>query len=121
VNTYGSIEGMRPYAIWQGAVARAVEGERVMVALVDLEPDLAVPEHQHESEQVGFVLRGSITMIIEGDERRLEVGDTYVIPSNIRHSAHTHGDGATVVDVFAPGRADWAALQRLEPTRGRWP
>jgi len=121
VGTFDSIADLRPYAIWKGAVARALNGERLTVALVDLEPDLLVPEHQHENEQVGFVLRGSVTMTIDGDARELRVGDTYVIPGNVRHSAQTASDGATVVDVFAPIRADWSAAPRLEPTPGMWP
>jgi quercetin dioxygenase-like cupin family protein len=121
MTTFDSVERLRPYAIWNGAVARAIEGERVTVAVVDLEPNLQVPEHHHENEQVGFVLRGAITMIINGDERELHAGDTYVIPSNIRHSARTFTEGASVVDVFAPTRSDWAAVQRLDASRGLWP
>jgi quercetin dioxygenase-like cupin family protein len=121
MGSYDSFAELRPYAIWKGAVARAVNGERLTVALVDLEPDLLVPEHQHENEQVGFVLRGSVTMTIDGNARELQVGDTYVIPSNVRHSAQTASDGATVVDVFAPIREDWSAAPRLEPTPGMWP
>ena len=116
-----SFAAFRPYAIWKGAVARAVNGERLTVALVDLEPNLLVPEHQHENEQVGFVLKGSVTMTVDGDVRELRVGDTYAIPSNVRHSAQTALDGATVVDVFAPVRADWSAAPRLEPAPGKWP
>ena len=119
--TFDSFAGLRPYAIWKGAVARAVNGDRLTVALVDLDPDLLVPEHQHENEQVGFVIKGAVTMTIDGDVRKLRVGDTYVIPSNVRHSAQTASDGATVVDVFAPVRADWSAAPRLEPAPGMWP
>lgn len=121
MSTYDSIAELRPYAIWKGAVARAVQGERLTVAVVDLAPDLLVPEHQHENEQVGFVLKGVVTMTIDGDARELSAGGTYVIPSNVRHSAQTSSDGATVVDVFAPVRADWNAAPRLEPSPGMWP
>src|SRR5438445_11360562 len=121
MTTYGSISQLHPYAIWKGAVARAIEGERTTCAVVDLEPDLLVPEHRHENEQVGFVLRGVVTMTIDGASRELNVGDTYVIPSNVLHSAQTAGEGATVVDVFVPTRADWAAAKRLEPSPGLWP
>lgn len=121
MDTFGSFAELRPYAIWKGAVARAVNGDRLTVALVDLEPDLLVPEHQHDNEQVGFVIKGSVTMTIAGDARDLQVGDTYVIPSNVRHSAQTASAGATVVDVFAPVRADWSAAPRLEPSAGKWP
>jgi quercetin dioxygenase-like cupin family protein len=119
--TYGSVSELQPYAIWRGATARAIHGERATVAIVDLEADLEVPEHNHDNEQIGFVLRGHVTMVIGGASRTLEVGDTYVIPGNVAHSASTGPDGATVVDVFAPVRADWEQVPRLDPQPGAWP
>jgi quercetin dioxygenase-like cupin family protein len=118
---YDSVRKLRPYQIWDGAVARAVHGERITMAVIELDPDLDVPEHMHENEQLGFVLRGEITMVIGGDSRTLQPGDTYAIRSDIPHSARTGPDGATVVDVFAPIREDWEKTPRLEPSAGRWP
>ncbi len=88
------------------------------MAAVDLDPDLVVPEHRHENEQLGFVLKGSVTMTIGGDEKELRV---YRIPSNVPHSARSGANGATVMDVFAPIRADWEKAERLQPSRGGWP
>ena len=119
--TYGSVSGLEPYAIWRGATARAIHGERLTVAVVDLEPDLEVPEHHHDNEQLGFVLKGHVTMVIAGASQRLGVGDTYVIPSNVPYFAFTGSDGVTVVDVFAPVRADWEQAARLDPSPGAWP
>src|SRR5438105_4628361 len=119
--TYDSVSGLEPLAIWQGATARAFQGERLTVAFVDLVPDLEVPEHQHDNEQLGFVLKGHVTMVIGGASQRLGVGETYRIPSNVPHSANTGPDGATVVDVFAPVRADWAQAPRLDRHPGAWP
>ena len=119
--TYRSVSELEPLAIWRGAKARAVNGDRVTMAIVDLEPDLEIPEHQHDNEQVGFVLKGHVTMVVAGASRRLGIGDTYLIPSNVPHSASTGPDGATVVDVFAPVRADWDKAPRLDPHPGDWP
>jgi unsaturated pyranuronate lyase len=121
VSTFNSFSSLRPYKIWSGAVARAVNGERLTMAAIDLDPDLDIPEHHHVNEQLGFVLRGKVTMVIAGAARELSVGDTYSIPSDVPHSAQTGKEGATVVDVFAPVRADWEKAERLEPSRGRWP
>jgi quercetin dioxygenase-like cupin family protein len=121
MGTYDSVSSVRPYQIWNGAVARAVNGERITMAVIDLEPDLDVPEHNHENEQLGFVIEGEITMVIDGDSRTLGPGETYAIRSNVPHSARTGPNGATVVDVFAPIREDWERVPRLEPSRGRWP
>ena len=112
---------LRPHVLRDGVLARAVTGERMTLAVVDLEPDATVPEHKHENEQLGFVISGTLTMRIGSEKRELHAGDTYTIPSNVPHEATAGSDGATVVDVFAPPRADWADLKREEPSAGRWP
>jgi quercetin dioxygenase-like cupin family protein len=119
--TYDAVPDLQPFRIWKGAVARAVQGERLTVGFLELEPNQDVPEHHHENEQVGFVLRGSITMVIGGDARTLGVGGTYVIPGDVPHSASTGPDGATVVDVFNPVRADWAQAERVAEAPIQWP
>lgn len=121
VSIYEPFGSLRPYQIWDGAVARAIHGERQTVAIIDLDPDQDVPEHSHDNEQLGFVLEGEITMTIGGDSRTLRPGDTYTILSAIPHSARSGPAGAKVVDVFAPVRADWEQAPRLEPTPGGWP
>jgi quercetin dioxygenase-like cupin family protein len=121
MGTYDSVRDVRPYQIWNGAVARAVHGERITMAVIDLEPDLDVPEHSHENEQLGFVIEGAITMVIGDDSRTLGPGETYAIRSNVPHSARTGPQGATVVDVFAPTREDWERVPRLQASPGRWP
>lgn len=121
VKTFESIGDLRPYAVFKGITARAVRGDRLTFAVVDLEPGAALPEHHHENEQIGLVISGTITMRIGSDKRELHAGDTYVIPSHVPHDALTGPEGATVVDVFAPIRADWEQLPRLDPTPGLWP
>jgi quercetin dioxygenase-like cupin family protein len=121
VGMFDSLDGLRPYAIWEGAVARAVHGEQLTMAVVELESGVAVPEHRHVNEQLGFVARGSITMTIGGESRELGVGETYVIATDVPHAAVAGPDGATVIDVFSPPRSDWEGLERLEPSRAAWP
>lgn len=121
MGTFDRLDKVRPYKIWGGAVARAVRGERITFAVVDLEPNKDVPEHRHPNEQVGMVLAGSITMVVDGESRTLRVGETYVIAGDVAHSAATGPEGATVVDVFTPTREDWEQLERLSPSAGAWP
>jgi quercetin dioxygenase-like cupin family protein len=121
MGTFDQLQALRPYAIWDGVVARALHGEKLTVAVIDLEPNVAVPEHRHLNEQLGFVAEGSITMTVGGDSRELHRGDTYVIASDLPHAALAGPEGATVIDVFSPPRADWEALERPEPSPGAWP
>ena len=110
-----------PHVLREGVNARAVTGERITLAVVDLEPGSTVPEHKHDNEQLGFVISGTLAMRIGSEKRELHAGDTYTIPSNVPHEATAGSEGATVVDAFAPLRADWEDLKRAEPSPGRWP
>lgn len=121
MSKFETLSATRPYLIFKGAVARAVNGERATLAVIDLDPDTEIPEHHHENEQIGLVLKGHVTMVIGGEAREFGAGGAYVIPSNVPHSATTASDGATVIDMFAPVRADWASVPRGEPGPGRWP
>ncbi|HYM97447.1 MAG TPA: cupin domain-containing protein [Candidatus Sulfotelmatobacter sp.] len=121
MTTFHSIRDLRPLAIREGINARAVNGERITMAVVDLDPGATLPEHHHENEQLGIVIAGAITMRIGGERRELHAGDTYTIPSHVPHDALAGPAGCTLADVFAPVRADWDKLERLEPSRPRWP
>jgi quercetin dioxygenase-like cupin family protein len=121
VTTFHSLSRLRPHLIREGITARVVEGERMTMAVVDLDPGAVLTEHHHENEQLGFVIAGIITMRIGGEKRELRAGDTYTIPSHVPHDALAGPEGCTVTDVFAPVRADWADLKRGEPSPGNWP
>jgi len=121
MKTFEALRNIKPYTVREGITARAVEGERMTMAVVDLEPNAMLPEHHHENEQLGFVIAGIITMRIGGEKRELHAGDTYAIPSHVPHDAVAGPDGCTVTDVFAPVREDWKKLDRPDPTTPRWP
>ncbi len=74
-DTYAKLSELEPYAVWPGVVGRVVNGDRLTLAVVDLEPNADVAEHQHDNEQLGLVLKGEITMTIAGASRSLHPGD----------------------------------------------
>jgi len=121
VNVYQAVAKLKPTKVWDGVLARVVNGDRLSIGFVDIDPNAQVPEHTHENEQVGFVLRGSVTMVVDGQSRELRVGETYTIASQVPHSAKAGADGVSVVDVFAPDHADWKTKPTVEPFPGRWP
>jgi quercetin dioxygenase-like cupin family protein len=120
MSTFGSLRSLAPRRIWENALARTVDGERVTVALVELEPKATVPEHHHHHEQVGFVVQGSLTFTVGSETARLGPGDTYRIPSQVPHHAVAGEEGAVVVDVFAPAREDWRSLETVSAVPPRW-
>jgi len=69
-------------------VAVSLNNKRLTVGILDFEPLTHVPEHRHDNEQLGLAVKGSITMVIDGQRRelrvarctRLEAG--FLIPGN---------------------------------------
>jgi quercetin dioxygenase-like cupin family protein len=119
--TYSSIAELRPYLIRAGMKARLINGERATLAVIDIVPGGVAEEHHHENEQLGLVISGELTFLIGGEERTLQAGDAYSIPSNVPHDAKAGPAGATVVDVFIPVRADWEKLPREDASSPDWP
>ena len=107
--------------IWDGVNARVVSGERLSLGVVELDPGAVVPEHRHEHEQLGMVLRGSMRFRIGDETRELGPGETWTIPSNVPHEVTAGPEGAVVIDVFAPVREDWVSLEPAEERSPRWP
>ena len=116
VGAFESLETIAPQRIWTGVVARTVNGERMTMAVVELEPGAVVPDHHHENEQLGIVLEGSLTFRVGQETRELGPGGTWRILSETPHEVEAGPEGAVVIDVFAPVRSDWAELERDQTT-----
>jgi quercetin dioxygenase-like cupin family protein len=120
VSSFADAAAIPPQRIWDGVLGRTIHGERVSFSLVELEPGAVVPEHSHDNEQIGILLQGSVAFTIDGDTRQLQPGGTWRVLANVAHSVATGPDGAVVVEVFAPVRDDWHAIEQLPPSRPRW-
>ena len=108
--------------VWGDAVrARRVQGERITLAVVELGPNAVVPEHRHVAEQMGIVIEGLMYFTVDGETRILGPGGTWRITSDRPHNVNAGPDGAVVIDVFTPVRADWDALPVVEGAIARWP
>ena len=72
----------------------------------DYAPRTIVETHKHDVEQFGVVVKGSLAMVIAGEQRILMVGDTFRIPAGTAHGARVFEEITQVVQVFAPPRTD---------------
>jgi quercetin dioxygenase-like cupin family protein len=121
VATFDDLETISPQRIWEGVLARAVHGDLLSLAVVELAPGSVVPEHHHANEQLGLVLEGTLTFRVGDETRELRPGATWSIPGDVPHEVRVGAEGAVVIDVFAPPRDDWQGLAPAEPQPPRWP
>jgi quercetin dioxygenase-like cupin family protein len=97
---------------------RLIAGESLMVNMVTIEPGGVVPLHSHPNEQSGYVISGTLILEIDGDKRALGPGACYMIPGNVPHSGETDDHGCVLLDIFAPPRSDYVALQKAARNSG---
>lgn len=89
-----------------GMTQRIVQADHATVSVTDLAPKTVVETHKHDVEQTGVVVKGSLVMVIAGDQRILGPGDTYRVPAGASHGARVFEEPTQVVDVWAPPRTD---------------
>jgi quercetin dioxygenase-like cupin family protein len=122
VGAFEDIKAVGPLRIWDDVIAREIHGQQTTLALVELEPSALVPEHRHVSEQLGLVIRGSVSFRIGDEDTELGPGGTWNIPSDVPHEVRAGPDGAVVIDVFSPTReSDWRGFEREAPRPPAWP
>jgi quercetin dioxygenase-like cupin family protein len=88
---------------------KLITGERMMLAHVYLKKGCVVPRHQHENEQLTYILNGALRFWIGADEKKeviVRAGEVLHIPSMVWHKAEALEDTLDV-DVFSPPRQDW--------------
>ncbi|HEV8355454.1 MAG TPA: cupin domain-containing protein [Gemmatimonadales bacterium] len=88
---------------------KLITGERMMLAQVYLKKGCIVPRHQHENEQLTYILEGALRFWLGEDESRtlvVRAGEVLHIPGNVPHKAEALEDTLDV-DVFSPPRQDW--------------
>ena len=90
-----------------GVHIRSMWGEKVMMALIDIQAGAEVPLHSHPHEQAGRVLSGAFYLSIGGDTKLLQEGDHYVIPGGVEHSARGTDSPSLALDIFSPPREEY--------------
>ena len=66
---FDDLASIPPQQLWPGYRARAVHGERLTLAVVEIEPGAELPEHRHVNEQFGMVLQGELNFRVGEEER----------------------------------------------------
>jgi quercetin dioxygenase-like cupin family protein len=88
---------------------RLISTDRMMLAHVYLQQGCIVPRHEHENEQLTYILEGCLRFWLGEDESEIvdvRAGEVLHIPSWVPHRAEAL-EPTLDVDIFSPPRADW--------------
>ena len=73
-------------------------GLEVIVSHVALPPNFTLPKHWHPGEEFAYILQGSITLILEGqNDSEIVQGETGMVPLKQIHTARSGSQGATIL------------------------
>ena len=86
----------KPPGIFRTSLAT---GDRVMMFTSEYKAGVESTPHAHDNEQIGYVLRGEIDVIVGDQSYTCKAGDTYAIPGKLLHNVRARTD-ALVIDAF---------------------
>lgn len=84
-----------------GVTERTIHGAGVVVRTFDLAARTVIDTHKHEGQRLGIVTRGSVAMVIAGEQRILTEGDSFTIPAGAAHGTRVLEQGAQLIEVAA--------------------
>lgn len=93
-------------SIWR----KVVNGEKMTMAQLSIDKDGVVPVHQHENEQMSYVVEGALRFDIAGQEVIVRKGEVLHIPSSVPHGVVALEDTLSL-EIFVPVRQDWMTGQ----------
>ncbi len=106
--TFFKKEELKVKSVLKSSQLRAVANEHVMITLFDFGPDDPVmPMHHHPHEQISYIIKGMVEMVVGGKSQILKEGHGVVIPPDVEHGVTSVEEGSQILDVFYPLREDY--------------
>ena len=94
--------GVEPFEFVDGVHLHAIGGDQVLLCRVHYEPGKKVVRHAHEhSEQLMFLVEGSVAMTIGDEKRELRPGDVVCVNRGVEHELYSE-NGVTFIEALAP-------------------
>jgi quercetin dioxygenase-like cupin family protein len=90
-----------------GLTTRIFPGDQAMLSVVEIAPNAEGKVHHHPEEQWGVMLEGSGIRVQGDEEIPVSKGDFWRTPGDVPHTMRAGPDGARILDIFAPPRAEY--------------
>lgn len=76
--------------------AHKMSGENIDIFFAGYPAGTVIEEHQHPTDNHGFITAGSLLLTINGQEQRFSAGEWYHVPANTPHIARFEEDTAEI-------------------------
>src|SRR5579862_3061401 len=97
MTAYGEVSSVKPTKVLQRVMVPDSNYE-VGMGVAEFPPNAAKGRHTHPGVEVGYVLRGEITQIIEGRAPKIiKAGESFQYPAYIAHDTKAGPNGAKVL------------------------
>src|SRR5205807_9658879 len=91
-------------------------GEAMYQMTAKLEAGSNMPEHHHPQEQIVYILKGRMRLIVSGTPHELAAGDSFYLAGNVPHGVETLEE-THVLDTFSPPRDEYLAIDEANRHR----
>ena len=73
-----------------------------VTGIAEIVPNVSIGRHTHPGLEAGYVLEGSLELLIEGAQPlQLKAGDSFkVVPAGVIHDAKTGPNGAKIIGAY---------------------
>lgn len=83
-----------------------VHGDKTILCRFELDKGAVLPLHSHPYEQTGYLVSGQMIFTIDGEEHKMQTGDSWCIKENVEHTVTVLED-VILVELFSPVREDF--------------
>ncbi len=98
-----------------GVRMSTMEGEKMTLSVVEMQPHSVIPEHSHPHEQIGYMVEGEAEFVVAGEPVLVRAGQMWRLPGGTPHKVITHDQAMRAIDVFYPIRDDMRAKWKAAP------
>ncbi len=71
----------------EGAKAWILQSKSSQLVFFEFVAGTKVPEHKHDYDQWGIVVKGKMTLVVDGEPWMCGKGTEYLVPAGAKHSA----------------------------------
>jgi quercetin dioxygenase-like cupin family protein len=88
----------------------ALSGQQLQMTFIYMPPHATVDWHSHEQESFVLVVEGGYRLWVGEEHFELAPGWACHVPARTPHRAIVGPQSTLEIEIFAPPRADWAAI-----------